>query len=180
MKRHWLAAASALLIAAGAFALYAGSTLIVKPSEMKSGETKTITDDGRTITVTREGNTTHVKIDDAGRTDRLTITRDGDRLRISHLDSGGNRSLIVGPERRKIIIDGVPLDEFTNPGTLVPKHRSAQTWFVCPKDGTMMRVPEDKADQTFKCPVDGTTMQKKKGRGFTFFFDDNIFHSSEM
>ena len=47
----------------------------------------------------------------------------------------------------------------------------AQTWFVCAKDHTMLRVPEEKAEQTFKCPVDGTAMEKKKGRGMALFFD---------
>ena len=45
------------------------------------------------------------------------------------------------------------------------------SWFVCPKDHTMLRVPEDKADQTWKCPVDGTEMEKKKARAFAFFED---------
>src|SRR5437763_170935 len=47
----------------------------------------------------------------------------------------------------------------------------AQTWFVCPKDHAVLRVPEEKADQSWKCPVDGTEMEKRKGRGFAFLFD---------
>ncbi|HEY3056242.1 MAG TPA: hypothetical protein VGK31_09965 [Thermoanaerobaculia bacterium] len=177
MKRILLALASATILGLAAYA-YADSTLIVKPSEMKDGETKTVTDDGRTITVTREGNTTHVKIDEAGKTQRVTITRDGDRIRIGH-DGEGVRAFTIGPERRKIIIDGVPFNDFVKPQMILPR-RGNQTWFVCPKDHTMLRVPEGKEDQTFKCPVDGTTMEKKKGRGFSFFFDDGLFESDEL
>lgn len=178
MKRSLYALAAALLLGFGAY-LYADSTLVVKPSEMKNGETKTITDDGRTITVTREGDTTHVKIDDAGQVDRLTITRDGNRIRIGHSGDGDMRSFIVGPERRQIIIDGVPLDKFMDREPLRPR-RGMQTWFVCPKDHTTLRVPAGKEDQTYKCPVDGTVMEKKKGHGFQFFFDDSTFESHEL
>ncbi len=175
MKRYGIAVVGALLLAAGAL-VHADetSTLTIQPSEMKDGETKTFTDDGRTITVRREGNTTHVRIDEADKTEKLTITREGNRIRIGRSDGNGFRSLLVGPERRRIVIDGVPIPEFDT----LPKHRQlpsrkATTWFVCPKDQTMMRVPEDKADQTYKCPVDGTTMERRKGRGFTFFLDDD-------
>jgi len=178
IKRILLALASAVIVGLAAYA-YADSTLIVKPSEMKDGETKTVTDDGRTITVTREGNTTHVKIDEAGKTRRVTITRDGDHIRIGH-DDEGISAFTVGPGHRRIIIDGVPLDEFMMKPQMVLPRRRTQTWFVCPKDHTMLRVPEGKEDQTFKCPIDGTTMEKKKGRGFSFFFDDGVFESNEL
>ena len=173
MKRALFALGSAVVLGLAAYA-YADSTMIVKPTDMKEGETKTITDDGRTITVTREGNTTLVKIDEAGRTRRLTITRDGDEVRITH-----DKAFMIGPARRKIIIDGVPFDDFIKPQTILPR-RGNQTWFVCPKDHTMLRVPDGKEDQTFKCPVDGTTMEKRKGKGFTFFFDDSTFESHEL
>jgi len=179
MKRTLFSLATATLLGFAAFA-YADSTLVVKPSDMKDGETKTVTDDGRTITVTREGNTTHVKIDDSGKVDRLTITREGNRLRIGHLDDNGTKSFVIGPDRKKIIIDGVPLDQFMDPDTIIRPRRNLQTWFVCPKDHTTLRVPEGKEDQTYKCPVDGTTMEKKKGHGFQFFFDDFNFETHEL
>ncbi len=166
MKRYLVALGCAAALGLAAYA-YADSTLVVKPSEMKAGETKTIIDDGKTISVTRDGDKTVVKIDDAGKTEVLTITRQGDRIRITH-DGENFRSFIVNP------------DTFKLPKTLIKPQQRTQTWFVCPKDHTMMRVPADKADQTFKCPVDGTTMEKRKGRGFTFFFDDNVFESEDL
>ena len=60
MKRHWLITLASLLligIAAIAYARSSGSSITVTPSEMKNGETKTFTDDGRTITLRRDGDT---------------------------------------------------------------------------------------------------------------------------
>ena len=179
MKRTWIALACAALLAGGALYAESSSTLTVTPSEMKDGETKTFTDNGRTITVDRKGDTTTVRIEGADKTEKLTITRDGNRITIGRLDSDGARSLVIGPERRRIVIDGVPMDGFEN----LPRFhkfpaQKATTFFVCPKDQTTLRVPEEKSEETFKCPVDGTEMEKRKGRGFTFFFDDDSFDSN--
>jgi hypothetical protein len=147
---------------------------------MKEGETKTFTDDGKTITISRQGDSTHVKIEGAGETRSLTVTRDGDSIRIER-DGKPFRGFIVGPERRKIIIDGVPFSgEMPAPHTeMLPRHPS-RTMFVCPKDHTTLMVPKEKDDQTYKCPVDGSTMEKKKGKGFSFYFDDSMFESEEL
>ena len=175
MKRLFTSLLCAFVLATGAAAaLYADSSsqLSIDPSEMRDGETKSITDDGRTITVRREGNTTHIRIEGADKTGKLTITRDGNRIRIGHLGHIGDDMTVIAPRGgRKIVIDGIPLDE------MVPRFRSftpreMSTFYVCPNDKTTLRVPEAKENSTFKCPLDGAEMQKKKGRGFTFFFDD--------
>ena len=178
MKRLWTSLLCAFVLAIGAAAaLYADSSsqLSIDPSEMRDGETKSITDDGRTITVRREGNTTHIRIDGADKIGKLTITRDGNRIRIGHhgeLGVLGEDMTVIAPRTgKKIVIDGMPL------GEMIPRFRSftpreMSTFYVCPNDKTTLRVPEAKENATFKCPVDGAEMQKKKGRGFTFFFDD--------
>lgn len=183
MKRSWTALVCGLAFTIGAAALYAesSSTLVIEPSEMKNGEKKSFTDDGRTITVEREGDTTHVRIEAADKTEKLTITREGNQLRISRLDSEGPRSFVLGPERRRIIIDGMPMGDLD----VLPKGRAfrehkMQSFFVCPKDHTTLRVPEGKGDATYKCPVDGTVMEKKRGRGFSFFFDEDSFETHEL
>lgn len=184
MKRYATAFICALLLLVGGAAVYAASTstLTIEPSEMKDGETKTFTDNGRTITVKREGNTTHVQIADAERTEKLTITREDGRVRIGRVDSDGVHGFTIGPDRRRIIIDGIPFGDLEN----VPRFRErlpgkeAQSWFVCPKDKTMLRVPEGNEEKTFKCPIDGTTMERRKGRGFTLFFDDGMFESNVL
>ena len=176
MRRTSLTLFTALLILAGGALLHAesSSTLTVTPSEMRDGETKTITDDGRRITVRRNGDTTHVEIEGAEATEKLTITREGGRIRIGRATADGSRSFVIGPDRNRIIIDGLDFDDLES----VPRFRSvperkAQTYFVCPKDHTMLRVPKDKAEQSYRCPVDGTPMEKRKGHGIQFFFDDS-------
>jgi hypothetical protein len=169
MKRYAVFAILLLFIVVGAVAVYGGdrhssSRLTINPSEMKDGETKTFTDDGRKITVKRDGDTTKVTIEGAEGTRTLSITNDDGDITID----GGNGN------RRKIFKG---LDDYPRHG-LLP--RKAQTWFVCPKDHTILRVPEEKQDETFKCPVDGSTMEKKKGRGFAFFYDDDLFESHDL
>lgn len=163
MRRISTAVACAIVVVAGALYAQSSSTLTVRPSEMREGETKTVTDDDRSITIRREGNTTHVRIDGAESTEQLTITRDGDRIRIGRSGREGSKSFVI---------DGLPLRDLENPRRQ-KSERTWQTFFVCPKDQTTLRVPEDKAGQTFRCPIDGTNMEKRKGRGFTFFFDDS-------
>ena len=128
---------------------------------MRDGEAKTVMDDGRTITVRREGDTTRIEIEGAGHTERLSITREGDRIRIGR-QGDGSRSIIIGHGRA----ERLPL--FSS----IPGGKS-QTFFVCPTDKSMLRVPEEKSGQTYRCPVDGNTMEKRRGRGFTLFFDDS-------
>jgi hypothetical protein len=152
-----------VLVFASAFALDArgATTLTVNPSEMRDGETKTIMDDGLTITVRREGDTTRIDMEGAGQTEGLSITRDGRRIRIGR-HGDGSRSIIISPGR----VERLPL--FRS----IPGGKS-QTFFVCPKDQSMLRVPDDKSGETYRCPVDGSTMEKRRGRGFTLFFDDS-------
>ena len=185
MKRYAVLAILLLLVVAGAVAVHAAdrhssSRLTINPSEMKDGETKTFTDDGRKVTVRRDGDTTHVTIEGAEGTKSLSITSDGSSVRIDR-DGFGMKSWIVGPNRPRIMIDGEEFrDGMDFRGRPFRELPSAQTWFVCPKDHTIMRVPEEKSDQTFKCPLDGTTMEKRKGKGFAFFFDDGEFESHDM
>jgi hypothetical protein len=186
MKRYAMVAVVLCVVLAGAAFVYAAesgssSRLTISPSDMKDGETKTLVDGDNTITVKRTGDALDVKIDGAGKTRHITIVRGGDgEIRVERSGGGhdGAHTWVVGPDRPRVMIDGM---DFGTPGVRVlPRSAASQTWFVCPKDHTMLRVPEDKKDGTFKCPVDGTTMEQRKGRGFTFFYDDHEFRSDDM
>src|SRR5947207_12103944 len=154
MKRYALyAVLLSFLVGAGAFA---ATRLTINPSEMKDGETKTFTDDGCKVTVHRDGDTTSVTIEGAGGTKSLSITNDDGDIHIDGFD-GKRRTFVVGPDFNVPEFKFKSLDDLPRHG-LMPK--KAQTWFVCPKDHTMLRVPDDQVDdKTFKCPVDGTTME---------------------
>jgi hypothetical protein len=180
MNRYPVVLACLLTLGLGAALYGAGSTmLVIEPKDMKDGDKKTVVDDGRTITVERDGDTTHVTIEGAEKTEKLTITRDGNEVRIGRLGNDGNtRSFVIGPDRPKIVIDGIPLGDFGGAPLVRPlRPNKMHTFFVCPKDKTQLRVPQDKDDATYKCPVDGTVMEKKRGRGFTFYYDDEVFEN---
>ncbi len=54
------------------------------------------------------------------------------------------------------------------------RHESANAprYFVCPKDGAMLRVPGGTSGEAFKCPVDGTDMKSGVGMNKKFFLLD--------
>jgi hypothetical protein len=163
---------AALVIAAAA---YASTAIVVSPSSMKEGETKTLTDDGTTVKVTRHGDDVDIRVEGAGESRTITVTRGGDGDIEIHRD--GRRMRIITPD---VVVPPVHV-----PQIHVPRFHDSRfgTIFVCPKDGTTLRVPDAKdkdKDKEFKCPVDGTTMEKKKGRGFSFYFDEGDFDAFEL
>lgn len=172
MKRILMFVVLLCLVAVGA---YAHSALTIRPSEMKDGETKVFEEDGRKITVKKDGNTLSLRIDGAGATKTLTIVGDGGDVRIHGFD--GRTFVFPDRLRERIVIDGVPGLDLDN----LPRYRALprqklQSWFVCPKDKTMLRVPEESDEKEFTCPVDGTKMEKRRAHGFQFFFDDADDH----
>jgi hypothetical protein len=175
----------AVLLCLGAVSAFAHSALTIKPSEMKDGETKVLTDDGRTVSVKREGDTIHVTIAGADKSEKLTITRDGGGFKIDGGD-GKARTWVygVGPERfrNRIMIDGSTIDlDGDGPKLRMLPRKAAQNWYVCPNDKSMLRVPDDADEKKeFLCPVDGAKMEKKSGRGFAFFFDDSERNHEDM
>jgi len=183
MKRYAILSVFLCVLLAGAAFVYAESSsrLSISPSDMKDGETKTLVDGDKTITVKKNGDSIDVKIEGAGKTRNITIVHGGDgTIRVERGDGHdrGARTWVVAPDRPRVLIDGM---DFGGPGVhMLRRGAKSQTWFVCPKDKTMLRVPEDKKDDSFKCPVDGTTMEKRKGPGFAFFFDDHDLHVDDM
>lgn len=156
----------AVLLLVVAFGAVASTVITIDPSEMKSGETKTLTDGGKTITIRRDGESLDIRIDGAGGSKKVTISRDGDHFTIRPRVE----AFELGP-KGKIWIDGHEIPAFRPRAFKAP----TQTWYVCPKDHATLRVPEgSKEDATYKCPVDGTVMEKRKGLGFQYFFSEGV------
>ena len=179
MKRIVTFALLLCLVAVGA---YAHSALTIRPSDMKDGETKTFEEDGRKVTITKKGDALNVQIQGAGESRTVTIVGGDQGIRIERDGKGPGVTVIrPGELRERIIageIPGFDIDHLPRFRTL-PRDHKLQNWFVCPKDKTMLRVPEDAAEKEFNCPVDGTKMEKRKAQGFQFFFDtDNEDHES--
>lgn len=143
MKRFAIALTAVLLLTAAS-----DSTITVRPADMKDGETKTITKNGKTFIFKKDGDVTKLTIVDGG-----TIQIDDETFR---------RPMVFKPPH-------IARPNFPH-----------QTWFECPKDHAILRVPEGKADGTYKCPIDGTTMEKRKGRGFAYFFNDDMFNFDDQ
>ena len=165
MKR--IALIAVLLIVT--LAAYGSTKLTIEPSQMKDGETKTLFDGDKTITVHKNGDNLDIKIEGAGKTRTITLNNSGGNISIwkdgeAFWKQDGTAWKTIPMPEGKIFID----HDFPRFKEMGPK---AQTWFVCPKDHTMLRVPDDKSNDSFKCPIDGTTMEKKKGRGFALFFE---------
>src|SRR5690349_21777160 len=101
----------AVLLIAGA--AWAGSTITVTPSDMKSGETKIFQDGEQKISISRSGGDVNIKIEGAGETKSITVQKGNDgSIRIGRggdVLMPGFRSFVVGPERKRIVIDGVPV-----------------------------------------------------------------------
>jgi hypothetical protein len=176
MKRLGITLTAVALLAAGAFAVAHAdedsSTLVVRPSTMKDGETKTLVDGDRTIKIRKNGSSLDVQIEGAGETRSISISStESGEVRID--GNGGRRYRVVTPGTAPLIIDGTNFEHAFGTMPHLRHLNGMQNWFVCPKDHSMLRVPEGKEKETFKCPVDGTTMEQRKGRGFAFFFDDD-------
>ncbi|HEX8154520.1 MAG TPA: hypothetical protein VF698_15405 [Thermoanaerobaculia bacterium] len=170
MKRIVTFALLLCLVAAGA---YAHSALTIRPSDMKDGETKTFEEDGRKITITKKGDALNVEVEGAGGSRTVTIVggdrgirieRDGSRPGISVIPPGELRERIIAGELPGFDVDQLP--RFRR----FPRDQKLQNWFVCPKDKTLLRVPDDAGEKEFNCPVDGTKMEKRNAKDFRFFF----------
>lgn len=165
-----------VLIIIGAATLAAqddSSSLVIRPSTMKDGESKTLIDDGRKITVKRNGDSVNIEIDGAGETRRLTIVKSGGGEIVIDSDGQGRRLEVLGPGSSRILLDGFR-------GSRGKKEGLRENWFVCPEDQTMLRVPEGKEGATYKCPVDGTVMERKKGRGFSIWMSEGSLEGTQL
>jgi hypothetical protein len=165
MKRFLIPAAVLALLGSG---VVYGDGTTRDSATLKRGESKTFVQDGQTIHVSRDGDSIDVSIESGGRTRRITIDNGGDGdIRI---DRDGDDTITIDPgsrSHRRIVVNRGALEDIL--GRSLPTRRiHADNWFVCPKDHTLLRVPEGKEDQTFTCPIDGTAMEKQKSRMFVF------------
>lgn len=177
MKRAVLAVGILLAVIAVGVAygveLEDSSSLVIRPSTMREGETKTFIDDGRRITVKRNGDAVNIEIEGAGETRKLTIVKTGDQDIVIEPEDSRRKVQVIGPGASRILIDGLP-------GVSDKKRALTENWFVCPKDNSMLRVPDAREDATYKCPVDGTTMERKKGRGFTIWMGEGSLEGTRL
>lgn len=174
MQTQWkLGAVAALTIAATALMAEELSSIVVRPSAMKQGEMKAMVDDGRKVSIERRDDMVEVVIEGAAALDRLEVTREGREIRVARGESGTSEDerkvTVIGPGGAGISI-GLPGREKKDEGRTSEK--SAETWFVCPKDSALLKVPSATEKSTFRCPVDGTAMERRKGRAYSFWIGE--------
>jgi hypothetical protein len=155
------ALAFVLLLATSVAASDEAPRVVVDTTTFRPGQVQVVTIDGSvTVSVSRRGDTRHVKVERLGLTNEYTLEPVEGVLTVTRVEA---ERPILAPHR--IVIDGVPLDRL--PSTREP--RGPVRYYICPKDEAMLRVPHSRHSGELKCPVDGTPMKPAVGRGNAYF-----------
>lgn len=120
-------------------------------------------DDSVTVTIRRDGEIRRITVERLGIRNEYKLEPVNGVLEVTCKDL--EQGLALSPDR--ITIDGVTLDGSLRP--LAPDMRRKATYYICPKDHTMLRVPHSDHDGDFKCPVDRTPMRPGAGRTSPYF-----------
>lgn len=119
-------------------------------------------DESVKVTIRRDGEIRHVTVERLGIRNEYRLEPVDGVLKVTKQDLQKGRP--ISP--RRILVDGVALEGELPPA--LPGARKA-TYYICPKDQTMLRVPHSNHDGEFKCPVDGTPMKPGAGRTSPYF-----------
>jgi hypothetical protein len=159
------------------FLLFATSPMVFDTTKLADGASDVRLEGSRKVSVTRTGETVTVRVEEGKRVDTLTLTRKaGGEVTISHKDNGEPRRFLpLG--RQPVVVDGIDLEPFMAgnflgtqttvvPPSVVPpppQKDSRPTYYVCPKDQTMVRVLPGRGPAELLCPLDGTPMKTGTG-----------------
>lgn len=160
------------------FLLFATSPIVFDTTKLADGAADVRVEGSRKVSVGRVKNTVTVTIEEGKRVDTVTLTRKADgQLSIGHTDNGAKRQ-ILSLDRRPVIVDGIDLEPFLAGNFMgqqtVPMPRNVTppppaqkdqrpTYYVCPKDETMVRVRPGRGPAELLCPLDGTPMKAGTG-----------------
>jgi hypothetical protein len=168
-----------------AFLLFATAAIEVNTGKLAEGAVETFTSGSRQVAVHKSGDTTTVRVQEGERVDTVTLTRAGDgKLSIGRSDNGVVRRFIV-VDRPKVVVDGIDLEPYlmdsmaAAPQSKVvplpapmPQQKPTpgdRTYYVCPKDATIVVTPTPSATGRLLCPVDGTPLKAGTGPEQKFF-----------
>ncbi|MGZ5433309.1 MAG: hypothetical protein ACXW31_00810 [Thermoanaerobaculia bacterium] len=170
------------------FLLFASTPIVIDTTKLADGARDVRREGGRTVSVSRDGETVVVRIEEGKRVDTITMKWEASgQLSISRRDNGEARP-IIALDRPPVIVDGIDLEPFMAGNLLgtqkkdgkvyefsVPqpeRRRHAQSgprYYTCPKDETMVRVPAGRGPAELNCPLDGTPMKAGVGRDSQIF-----------
>lgn len=124
----------------------------------------------RKVTLSKKDDVTTVVVAEGDRVDTLIVRSIDGKTVIGHSDNGMPPPT-PSAGRIPVVIDGMNVEPFLD-GDLVDRsirEHSLATYYICPKDRAMLRVPNGPAEAMFKCPVDGTLMRPGVGPSREFF-----------
>jgi hypothetical protein len=168
------------------FLLFATTaTIQFDTSKLPDGGTDAKFAGSRRVMVEKRAGETVVRVEEGERVDTITLIRiDGQLEKVTTANNGKVRPFIA-MDRPKVLVDGIDLEPYLTGAAGVPsethfaplprpKHRydrspMRQREYMCPRDGTVLRVPTTAPQTTYKCPVDGTPMEAGLGPNQRFW-----------
>ena len=168
------------------FTLFATSASIqFDTSKLPVGSSDAKFAGSRRVTVQRTAVATIVRVEEGERVDTITMVRENGRVEKITTANNGKIRPFIAMDRPKVIVDAIDLEPYLTgaAGTptddkqwgaqqLQPRKKlspMAQREYVCPKDGTLLRVPTTAQATAFNCPLDGTPMESGVGPNQKFY-----------
>ena len=157
------------------FLLFATTPIVIDSSNLAPGRVVVHEGGARKVAAYREGNTVTVRVEEGKRVDTITIKNEDGKLSIGRGSNGEPRKLL-GLDRQPVIVDGIDLEPFlasdsfgtsaaAEPQVIpAPQPRADRpSYYICPRDETMVRVKAGRGPAELKCPLDGTVMKAGAG-----------------
>ena len=154
-----------------AFLLFALTPIDIDTSKIENGAHVTYKNDAyRTVTLSKNADVTTVLVTEGERVDTLIVRNIGGKTVIAHSDNGIPRAAGI-LDRAPILVDGMNVEPFLQGDAVDRSVRGMgmATYYTCPKDRAMLRVPNGSTEAMFKCPVDGTLMRPGVGPSRQFY-----------
>ncbi len=153
--------------------------IVIDTTKLGEGGKTARFEGSRRVTVEKLADETIVRVEEGERLDTVTLHRGG---RITRSDNGKMRPFTV-LDRPHVIVDGFDLEPFITGGQGEPQDDGLTSptprpdtlkpgptrYYLCPKDQSMLRVPNAPRDATYKCPVDGTVMREAVGSNKEYY-----------
>lgn len=154
-----------------AFLLFAIAPIDIDTTKIENGARQSYAaGPGRMVSVAKDAGVTTVVVVEGERVDTLVVRNVDGKTVIAHTDNGLPRPA-PSAQRAPVIIDGMDVEPFLegDPVDRSLRQQSLGTYYICPRDRAVLRVPNGPAEAMFKCPVDGTLMRPGVGPSQQYF-----------
>lgn len=156
---------------AAALLLFAIQPIDIDTTKLENGKHYAYAAGERRVAVAKENDATTINVVSGQRVDTLIVRQMNGKTVISHTSNG------MAPPRATadstpVIVDGLNIEAFLGGDEVMERglaDAGFASYFVCPKDRAMLRVPNAPRDAMYKCPVDGTVMRPGVGPSKEFY-----------